>query len=67
VEFVIVAVAVVAGLVVLYTVIRLAVRDGVLDARAKDDAGLAERNLDATLRKSRTKLHSVEELDDRAE
>jgi hypothetical protein len=39
----ILAVAVLAGLVVLYTVIRLGVRDGVLDARARDDAELAER------------------------
>ena len=35
--------AVLTGLLMLYTVVRLAVRDGVLDARAKDDADLAQR------------------------
>ena len=40
-------VVIVTGLVVLYTVVRLAVRDGVLDARARDDAQLAQRAEDS--------------------
>lgn len=51
-ELGILAVAVVAGLVVLYTVVRLAVRDGVLDARARDDAQLAQRDLQDTMRET---------------
>ena len=63
-------VVIVAGLVVLYTVVRLAVRDGVLDARARDDAQLAQRNLDLALRESRsvepegTRLDELLDADD---
>ena len=69
-ELGILLVAIVAGLVVLYTVVRLAVRDGVLDARARDDAQLAQRNLDLALRESRAaepekaRLHDLLDADD---
>ena len=43
-DMLLVLAAVLTGLLGLYTVVRLAVRDGVLDARAKDDAELAQRN-----------------------
>lgn len=60
-------VVIVAGLAVLYSVVRMAVRDGVLDARARDDAALAQRNLDTVMRQGRTGVPSLEEVDDRAE
>ena len=63
-ELGILLVAIVAGLVVLYTVVRLAVRDGVLDARARDDAQLAQRNLDLALRESRAAEPEKARLDD---
>lgn len=60
-------VAGVAGLVVLYVVVRLAVRDGVLDARARDDAQLAQRHLDDTIHESRATISLLEDVDDRTE
>jgi hypothetical protein len=57
---------VLTGLLVLYTVVRFAVRDGVLDARAKDDAQLAQRDPDVAVRRSRT-LGSAEPVDDPAQ
>jgi hypothetical protein len=64
VDVVVVGVAVVSGLLVLYTVVRLAVRDGVLDARARDDAQLAQRKLDLALRESREIQGDSTRLDD---
>lgn len=49
------------GLLVLYTVVRLAVRDGVLDARAKDDADLALRS---AITRSRARHPEGASLDD---
>lgn len=66
-DFALLAVVIVAGVVVLYVVIRTGVRDGVLDARARDDAELAQRNLDSARRDSRATAASVEEVDDRGE
>ena len=63
-EFVYVGVAAVSGLLVLYTVIRLGVRDGVLDARARDDAALAQRKLTDTVRESRSGISLLEPVDD---
>jgi hypothetical protein len=45
-EPVLIVLGVVSGLLLLYVVVRMAVRDGVLDARARDDAQLAQRDLD---------------------
>jgi hypothetical protein len=64
VDVVLIAVAVVSGLLVLYTVIRLGVRDGVLDARARDDAELAQRKLADTVRDSRNGMSLLETVDD---
>lgn len=63
-DVVLIAVAVVSGLLVLYTVIRLGVRDGVLDARARDDAELAQRNLSNQVRESRASISLLEPVDD---
>lgn len=62
-----IVVAVVSGLLLLYTVIRLGVRDGVLDARARDDADLAQRNLDEVVPESRATISLLEDVDDRSE
>ncbi len=66
-DAVLIVVAVISGLLLLYTVIRLGVRDGVLDARAKDDAQLAQRSPDEVLRDSKATHPSLDERDDRAE
>ena len=66
-DAVLIVVAVISALLLLYTVIRLGVRDGVLDARAKDDAQLAQRSLDEVLRDSKATVTSRDEVDDRAE
>lgn len=63
-DVVLIAVAVISGLLVLYTVIRFAVRDGLLDARARDDAQLAERNLAETVQESRATISLLEPVDD---
>jgi hypothetical protein len=67
VELVLIAVAAVSGLLLLYTVVRLGVRDGVLDARARDDAELAQRRLDDPGRDSRASISLLEDVDDRSE
>ena len=66
-DAVLIVVAVISGLLLLYTVVRLGVRDGVLDARAKDDAQLAQRSPDEVLRDGKATHSSLNEVDDRAE
>jgi hypothetical protein len=65
VDVVLIGVAVVSRLLVLYTVVRLAVRDGVLDARAKDDAQLAQREPALERRESRTPAVLLEDVEGR--